>query len=88
MSQNKKLFEKLNLENYLTTLNKFPDIQDYQNLGYMLKSLCNLSKSALILSIENPEYSEHNAWDLYNALNLISLLVPEEEFELLDLLTE
>ena len=76
--------QNLNPKEFLTTLEKLKSISDYQNLGFTLKSLCKVTQTALLAKISFPNYTEHNQWDLYNILQLMRSLIPEEELELLD----
>ena len=78
---NKKVdFSKQEIQQFLTTLN--------QQLGYTLHSLGNIMQTALLAEMENPKYSNHNKWDMYNLLSLINSLVPSNGLELLDKLND
>ena len=50
----------------------------------MLNSICNIGQTALLAKISYPNYTEHNKWDIYNILQFIRFLIPEDELELLD----
>ncbi|QYN44528.1 hypothetical protein GYM75_06575 [Gilliamella sp. ESL0441] len=85
--KNKNVFndnENLNPKEFLTILEKLKSIPDYQNLGFTLKSLCKITQTALLADLSFPEYTEHNKWDIYNILQLLRSLIPEDELELLD----
>ena len=77
-----------NPKDFLNALQKLKNIPDYQNLGFTLKSLCKITQTALLAEIENPQWTEHSPWDLYNILQLIRSLIPKDELELLDLLNK
>ena len=86
---NKKVdFSKQEIQQFLTTLNHFKHLEDYQQLGYTLHSLGNIMQTALLAEMEHPKYSNHNKWDMYNHLSLIKSLVPNNELELLDKLND
>ena len=74
----------LNSQEFLTTLPYLKYILDDKNLGFMLNSIYNIGQTALLADLSFPNYTEHNKWDLYNILQLIRSLIPEDELELLD----
>jgi hypothetical protein len=83
--KNKNFSNKnLNPKDFLTVLEKFTSIPDYENLGFTLKSLCKVAQTALLAEISFPNYTEHNKWDVYNILQLLRSLILEDELELLD----
>lgn len=57
---------------------------DYENLGLTLTYLCKITQTALLAELSFPNYTEHNQWDIYNILQPLRSLIPEEELELLD----
>ncbi|MGM5629398.1 hypothetical protein O2K51_00745 [Apibacter raozihei] len=63
---------------------KLKTIPDYENLGFTLKSLCKITQTALLAELSFPNYTEHDKWDVYNILQLLRSLIPEDELELLD----
>ncbi|MGM5631438.1 hypothetical protein O2K51_11105 [Apibacter raozihei] len=87
-TQNKSSKQKLNLKDFLVTLQKLKSIPDYENLGFTLKSLCKITQTALLAEISFPNNTEHTQWDIYNILALIRSLIPKDELELLDLLSK
>ncbi|MGM5631622.1 hypothetical protein O2K51_12035 [Apibacter raozihei] len=87
-TQNKSSNQKLNLKDFLVTLQKLKSIPDYENLGFTLKSLCKITQTALLAEISFPNYTEHTQWDIYNILQLIRSLIPKDELEWLDLLNK
>ncbi|TWP30775.1 hypothetical protein ETU09_00210 [Apibacter muscae] len=80
--------ENLNPKDFLNSLESLPFVESYQELGFTLKSLCKLTQTALVMDGSYPNLSVHNAWDIYNILNLIHSLIPESEWELLDRLNK
>ncbi|WP_185145100.1 hypothetical protein, partial [Apibacter muscae] len=80
--------KNLNPKDFLKSLENFPFIESYQELGFTLKSLCKLTQTALTMDSSYPNLSVHNSWDIYNILNLIHSLIPESEWELLDRLNK
>lgn len=87
-TENKSSNPNPNPKDFLNALQKLKNIPDYQNLGFTLKSLCKITQTALLADIENPQWTEHSPWDLYNILQLIRSLIPKDELELLDLLNK
>ncbi|WP_128331447.1 hypothetical protein [Apibacter sp. HY039] len=64
---------------------KLKSIPDYENLGFTLKSLCNIAKTALLAETECKSLTLcHKPLDLYNIFTLIKILIPKDELELLD----
>lgn len=89
--KNESSFENKNIDpkDFLISLQNFPAIPDYKNLGFTLNSLCNILKTVLLTRTELPEYADFDDYDLFNTLSLLQSLLPkDDEFELLDLLNE
>lgn len=53
--------------------------KDKQNYLFTLQSLCNLCKSSLVLSLEQPQLTEHTTWDIFNTIDLIQMICIDEE---------
>lgn len=53
--------------------------KDKQNYLFILQSLCNICKSSLILSLEQPQLTEHTTWDIFNTIDLIQMICIDEE---------
>ncbi len=73
-----------NVDSLSSALEHYLYINNYRELGYILKSLVKVAQTALMAEIESPDFIEHDKWDIYNLLTLIKNLIPEEELEWLD----
>ena len=78
--------ENPNPKDFLNSLENLPFLDSYQELGFCVKSLCKLAKTALVMDTSYPNLSEHNSWDIFNVLSIIHSLALDSELELLDLL--
>jgi len=80
--------ENPNPKDFLNALETLPFLDSYQELGFTLKSLCKIAKTALVMDSSYPNLSEHNCWDIFNLLSIIDSLCPDSELELLDILNK
>jgi len=73
------------IQDFLTSLNHFKHLENYEHLGYTLHSICNVMQTALLAETECKQLTLcHSALDIYNLLSLVKALIPTSEWELLD----
>jgi len=84
----KQDFSNSNIQELLTALDKIPCMENYQELGFTLKSLGKIAQTALLMEISFPDHAEHDRWDMYNLIKLIQALIPQTEWQILDKIKE